>query len=278
MKILLTPDLGFLAGRVRSSLQLHLPSRSCVVKARPTIIMLRRIALALGSLAAVVNAHSTKYPHMSNEMREEGRARLKEGDEPPVILSWHVHITYFLTQPDNIQGALDLRARAAEHFAPFLGPECDGRYDYGVLCMINDHNFENETLAGGPFPVGEWSIFVPVPYYSLVVPWLLQHRGIYSMIVHPNTGLEYEDHSIWAAWSGPAQPLDMSIFDEGVATNEEGHWRGDAGNPTCMAAGTVCGDLERAYNATTTVLCCPGLACGCGAGSDDGDNQLCRCA
>ena len=46
----------------------------------------------------------------------------------------------------------------------------------------------------GPFPVGEWSIFVPVPYYALVMPWMLQHRGDFSMIVHPNTGYEYEDH------------------------------------------------------------------------------------
>jgi hypothetical protein len=98
---------------------------------------------------------------------------------PPAILSWHVHITYFLTQPSNIQGALDLRSRTAQHFAPYLGPECDGRYDFGYLCLINDHNFANETLAGGPFPVGEWSIFVPWTHYSLVVPWMVQNRGIF---------------------------------------------------------------------------------------------------
>lgn len=143
--------------------------------------------------------------------------------------------------------------------------------------MINDHNFSNETLEGGPFPVGEWSIFIPVPFYSLVVPWMLQHRGVFSMIVHPNTGFEYEDHSAWASWSGEAQPLDMSIFEEETQTNELGHWRGDAGNPTCMAATTACGTTLPAYNATTTVLCCPGLACSCGNGDGDDDEQLCRC-
>ena len=126
---------------------------------------------------------------------------------------------------------------------------------------------------GGPFPVGEWSIFIPVPYYSLVVPWMIQHRGQFSMIVHPNTGFEYEDHGIWAAWIGEAQPLDMSIFSPGEQTEDFGHWRGDSGNPTCMAEATVCGDMRPQYNATTAVLCCPGLAYACG----NDDDQLCRC-
>ena len=79
-------------------------------------------------------------------MRKELRTKYQEDDEPPAILSWHVHITYFLTSDDEIQQALALRDKTAEHFAPYLGGECDGRYDYGYLCMINDHNFKNETL------------------------------------------------------------------------------------------------------------------------------------
>ncbi len=98
---------------------------------------------------------------------------------------------------------------------------------------------ENTTLIGGPFVSGEWSIFVPLGYYPLITPWLLQNRGnslilqfkkIFqsihlgnlSMLVHPNTGYEYEDHSIWAMWAGDVWPLDMSIFDKETQTNEFG--------------------------------------------------------
>ena len=42
------------------------------------------------------------------------------------------------------------------------------------------------------------------------------------MLVHPNTGYEYEDHSIWSMWAGQQWPLDMSIFEEGTQTNEFG--------------------------------------------------------
>ena len=106
-----------------------------------------------------------------------------------------------------------------------LGPDCDGRYDNGRLCMITDHPL-NETLDGGPFPAGttppplslplfkrhmshagEWSVFVPVDYYQLVVPFMTQQYGDelttqLALLVHTNTGCEYEDHSKWALWAG----------------------------------------------------------------------------
>lgn len=59
--------------------------------------------------------------------------------------------------------------------------------------MIYDHNLTNDTL--GPFAVGEWSMFVPVHYYNAVVPWFVQHRGQFNLLVHPNTGCEYEGNT-----------------------------------------------------------------------------------
>jgi aromatic ring-cleaving dioxygenase len=46
--------------------------------------------------------------------------------------------------------------------------------------------------------------------------------GNLSLLVHPNTGYEYEDHSTWAMWAGQPWPLDMSIFDKETQTNEFG--------------------------------------------------------
>lgn len=104
--------------------------------------------------------------------------------------------------------------------------------------------------------VGEWSIFVPVDYYQLVVPFMTQQYGDelttqLALLVHTNTGCEYEDHSKWALWAGqkwqvqslfPALlfawgslsplplpihllftilfQLDMSIFNATIQTNE----------------------------------------------------------
>ena len=35
-------------------------------------------------------------------------------------------------------------------------------------------------------------MWVPVPYFQRVVSWYTQHRGEFSLLVHPNTGCENE--------------------------------------------------------------------------------------
>src|SRR4051812_6871488 len=90
----------------------------------------------------------------------------------------------------QLQLAKDLRARARTVFAGLTGEmihssyseiyfpsgdDCPGRYDYGRLCFISDHDIFNEPFL--PFPVGEWSMFVPVPYFGLVMPWFQQNHG-----------------------------------------------------------------------------------------------------
>jgi aromatic ring-cleaving dioxygenase len=141
--------------------------------------------LVLFFLSTAVQGHATFYPHRRQALKNVTT-------EPPSIISWHVHICYMLSK-DSVHAAMELRNRTARHFASYLGPECTGRFDDGRLCMIRDHDFST-VLTVGPFPAGEWSIFVPRHYYGLIVPWLLQHRGNFSLLVHPNTGYEYGNY------------------------------------------------------------------------------------
>lgn len=189
------------------------------------------VVVLLAVFFEAATTHPTIYPHRKRQL-EVGKMI---PNVPPGIISWHVHIAYTLFNPDVVYRALALREKARAAFKPFLGPDCPGRYDYGYLCFIDDHDFKNTTLIGGPFVSGEWSIFIPLGYYDLVVPWMLQNRGEFSMIVHPNTGYEYEDHSIWAQWAGQPWPLDMTIFQQGNQTNEFGHYPGDPDNPLCLS-------------------------------------------
>ena len=203
--------------------------------------------------------------------------------ENPHPMSWHVHITYMLTSPAQIAAAGLLRTKALTEFAELLGPhpECQGteedrsgRYDNGRLCAIYDHSL-NTTL--GPFPVGEWSFFVPVHYFSTIVPWFTQNRGDFTLLVHPNSGCEYEDHSIWAQWTGPAWNLDLSIFTPWTQTESFGQYLGSPENPVCLRQGGICADktARAQYSAAAfapQVVCCAGLACGC----EDEGNCYCR--
>ena len=145
--------------------------------------------------------------------------------------------------------------------------------DNGRFCFIYDHDLTNDTL--GPFAVGEWSAFVPVHYFGAVVPWFVQNRGQFNLLVHPNTGCEYEDHSIWAQWTGSAWNMDMSIFTQWTQTNEFGEVLGTAHNPTCLQRGGVCGAVDKDtanYYYGPQVACCSGSACAC-----DSANGRCFC-
>jgi hypothetical protein len=136
--------------------------------------------------------------------------------------------------------------------------------------MIYDHDVHNDTI--GPFAVGEWSMWVPPHYFGVVVPWFSQHRGEFSLLVHPNTGCEYEDHSTWAQWNGPAWNMDLSIFDVNTQTNEFGEVLGTSKNPSCLSAKQVCafGDAKSpGYG--PQVVCCSGSACNCDNAAVDGN-------
>jgi len=124
--------------------------------------------------------------------------------------------------------------------------------------VVVDHNF-TDPMSFGPFPTGEWSMFVPVSYYAQVMPYLTQYRGEFSYLIHPNTGCEYEDHDSWAMWAGQKWPLNMDIFTQYTQTEEFTATRGDEGNPTCLRAEEYCG-ADGPLGA-----CCEGLACQCGA-------------
>lgn len=103
-----------------------------------------------------------------------------------------------------------------QHFIDIFQPNgtCTTLYhgDEG-LCM-----FEPNFKPWGPFVTAEWAIFIPKDRYMDVVPWMMQRRftkGIinaacvkgdntcigvprpaFSILVHPNTGCEYQDHGL----------------------------------------------------------------------------------
>ena len=95
---------------------------------------------------------------------------------PPPALSYHVHITFDLNDPTALPAAEALREASRVQFAELLGPDCvaddkqSGRYDNGRLCLIYDHEI-SVWESWGPFPSGEWSMFVPVPYLDAVLFW-----------------------------------------------------------------------------------------------------------
>ena len=43
---------------------------------------------------------------------------------------------------------------------------------------------------------------VPLDYFASTVPWIMQRRGEFDLFVHPNTGCEVVDHTVWPVVGG----------------------------------------------------------------------------
>ena len=186
----------------------------------------------------------------------------------PTPLSWHVHVTYKETNKDEIATAKKILEKATLYFKDYLLPDnCDNLFDAGGLCNIYDGELDH--TAGGPFPIGQWSWYVPNHHLPMIVNWFITNREGLAVLFHPNTGCEFEDHSIWAMWVGEKWNLDTSIFVQDKQSAEFNNEVGDKQNPTCAAVNARC-DVPL-YKGPGTV-CCTGTYCKC-----DNTEVNCRC-
>ncbi|MCG8418180.1 MAG: DOPA 4,5-dioxygenase family protein [Proteobacteria bacterium] len=62
----------------------------------------------------------------------------------------------------------------------------------------------------GPHP--RWSCLIAFSpdKFGAVVPWLATNRGGLAVLIHPETGNDYKDHTDHAIWMGTMLPLDLA--------------------------------------------------------------------
>ena len=78
-----------------------------------------------------------------------------------------------------------------------------------------DRRFSDKIIIGrwrdkapqGPHPVSHFQVDFPVDLFSVLVPFLALNRGDLRILLHPNTGNGYEDHTRNVMWIGPSIPL-----------------------------------------------------------------------
>jgi aromatic ring-cleaving dioxygenase len=106
------------------------------------------------------------------------------------IFHYHVHVYYDDSTRAN---ALLLREQIGERFAVQIG-----------------RLFETPV---GPHPMAQYEIGLLQNEFARLVPWLmLNHHGL-SILLHPNTDLEREDHAGSAMWLGEPLPLLLEKLD-----------------------------------------------------------------
>jgi len=68
------------------------------------------------------------------------------------------------------------------------------------------------TNWSGRIPGRCTQIAFPSRMLALLLPWLMLNRGRLTVLLHPETGDDYRDHTAHAAWLGDALPLRLSAF------------------------------------------------------------------
>lgn len=127
------------------------------------------------------------------------------------LISYHIHVLFWPYHQKHVEGALKLQQKFIKHFN-LENINCtitagDPGLPDQQMCV-----FEIDWEPLGPFTTAQYSFFIPPEKYVETVTYILQNRGIYDVLVHPNSGCETYDHSRWAVWSGHQWPIDASVF------------------------------------------------------------------
>ncbi len=105
------------------------------------------------------------------------------------ILGYHAHIYY---TPESKAVAARLREAIGGIFAVTLGRWHDA--------LVGPHSQPMYQVA---FTRAE---------FARLVPWLMLNREGLSILVHPVTGDDYEDHANLSLWLGPPLPLNLDVL------------------------------------------------------------------
>jgi aromatic ring-cleaving dioxygenase len=70
----------------------------------------------------------------------------------------------------------------------------------------------------GPHPQSMYQVKFGVKEFPRIVPWLMLNRSGLSILVHPETGDDYQDHAFNALWLGDKLKLRLDIFGKLRAT------------------------------------------------------------
>jgi aromatic ring-cleaving dioxygenase len=126
-----------------------------------------------------------------NKTTGSGRKSNADVSDPSAINEYHAHIYY---DPRTTRGHAErLRSRVAVEF-----PRAKlGRW--------------HDELVG-PHTQSMFQIAFPAALLEAFLPWLMLNRDGLSVLLHPETGDDYRDHSAHAAWLGIAVPLRLDVF------------------------------------------------------------------
>jgi len=114
--------------------------------------------------------------------------------DPDAITHYHAHIYY---DPPTTR---DRAARLRERIAATFPDATVGRW--------------HDELVG-PHLRSMYQIAFPRQMLASFLPWLMLNRDGLAVLLHPETGNAYRDHTDHAAWLGEKLPVRLDVLDGG---------------------------------------------------------------
>jgi DOPA 4,5-dioxygenase len=108
---------------------------------------------------------------------------------PGAIRGYHAHIYY------------DERSKPVAEAA---------RQAIGALFAVELGRWHDEPV--GPHAVSMYQVAFAPEEFAQIVPWLMLHRAGLDILVHPQTGNSYADHTEHAGWLGSKLPLRLDVL------------------------------------------------------------------
>jgi DOPA 4,5-dioxygenase len=140
---------------------------------------------------AVTSQAVTSQAVASQAIASETAGAVPPPRDPRAIKEYHAHIYY--DPATSRRRAERLRERVAAEFpSARLG------------------RWHDELV--GPHPQSMYQIAFPAQLLEKFMPWLMLNRDGLTILLHPETGDNYADHSAHAAWFGAVLPLRLDVF------------------------------------------------------------------
>ena len=152
-------------------------------------------------------------PHVYPFPYPNGITPCNDRENPPPILSFHVHLVFYGTNRTKSAFALKVRHKFIDYIQnidPSFVEMCPFSHTnaaayYRKICVFPPH--WNATMDSFPFPMTDPlftttndAFFIPKEYLLMAEEWWRQHNdpALASYMVHVNTGCEDNSHTFWA--------------------------------------------------------------------------------
>ena len=163
--------------------------------------MFKTLSLCLLALISIVNAQELMDLEWDQKWYGETKIDSPLCEKAPV-LAYHIHAMVWPHVPRQLNQVIQWQNDFIDHFG------IRGQRN----CTFDSANPapEQQTICAwpidfepvGPFNYAQLSFHVPKHKFTEVYEYAMHTRNGLDILLHPKTGCDIQDHTLWSSWTG----------------------------------------------------------------------------